>query len=140
MVSRVLKIIQLKWRQTLLKYSHNTLPGHIGALAENVALAYLKQQGLTFIQRNYHTSCGEIDLIMQDNEDIVFIEVRYRMGTSLEVPLESITLAKQQKVTKAANLYCHIHRLENCPIRFDVVAIVYQANKFDFYWIKQAFN
>ncbi|MCP3669207.1 MAG: YraN family protein, partial [Gammaproteobacteria bacterium] len=50
----------------------------IGTEAEDLALEYLKQQGLTLLNRNYHCRRGEIDLIMQDGNFLVFVEVRYR--------------------------------------------------------------
>ena len=49
-----------------------------GDQAENLALDYLKQAGLKLIERNYRCRLGEIDLVMQDGDDLVFIEVRYR--------------------------------------------------------------
>ncbi|MCU7799815.1 MAG: YraN family protein [gamma proteobacterium symbiont of Lucinoma myriamae] len=69
-----------------------------GQYAENLALNYLQEQGLTRLQENFSCKHGEIDLIMRDNEFIVFIEVRYRKKTQFGHPLETINYAKQKRI------------------------------------------
>ena len=50
----------------------------IGSEAERFARTFLEQQGLTFIMKNYRCRTGEIDLVMQDGDELVFVEVKYR--------------------------------------------------------------
>ncbi|MBT3745088.1 MAG: YraN family protein, partial [Candidatus Thioglobus sp.] len=63
----------------------------IGNQAEDVALEYLTQQGLTLVQQNYLTKVGEIDLIMLDvqTQVLVFVEVRYRRNAHFGSAVES---------------------------------------------------
>lgn len=94
----------------------------IGQGAEDLAEAYLIQQGLQPITRNVHFKTGEIDLIMRDQQSLVFVEVRFRKNSRFGSALESITRNKQQKLIRSALLYCQKHQIHS-PWRIDVVAI-----------------
>lgn len=95
-----------------------------GARFEQQARAFLESQGLVFIAANQQFKCGEIDLIMQHNETIVFVEVRQRKSSSYGSAIESVTWVKQQKWLKAANLWLaqHNQSLDNTSCRFDLIA------------------
>ncbi|PJG86555.1 YraN family protein [Conservatibacter flavescens] len=95
-----------------------------GAKFEYQARLFLESQGLRFIAANQQFKCGEIDLIMQDGQTLVFVEVRQRKNQKFGTALESINWAKQQKWIKAANLWLAQHdtSLEEADCRFDVVA------------------
>ena len=107
-----------------------------GVISEKQALAYLQEQGLSLICRNYYCRFGEIDLIMRDQDTLVFIEVRYRKNNDFGGALASITKRKQDKIVKTAKHY--LAQLEDEPYcRFDVIAIDQQANTPQ--WIQNAF-
>ncbi len=101
----------------------------IGDSAEDRALAYLQQQGLTLVQRNYRLAGGprqrgaEIDLILRDADGtLVFVEVRARRVHGHGGAAGSVSVAKQQRIVRAAQHY--LMRLATLPpCRFDVVAI-----------------
>lgn len=95
-----------------------------GFLAERRAEHYLKKQGLTPITRNFACKCGEIDLIMQDQEVLVFIEVRSRSYADYGDALESVDFIKQQKLLNTADFFLQQRKLlDYVDVRFDVVAI-----------------
>ncbi len=73
-----------------------------GTKAEDDALAFLQGQGLTPVTRNFRCRSGEIDLIMQDGNTLVFVEVRKRKNRLYGGAAASITPAKQQKLIKNA--------------------------------------
>ena len=106
-----------------------------GAWAEDKAYDYLKQQGLSPITRNFRSKVGEIDLIMQDQEDVVFIEVRYRKNANYGSALDSVTYHKQQKIIKTAEIYLQRHYKHYPPCRYDILAITGSQLE----WIKNAF-
>jgi putative endonuclease len=107
-----------------------------GDAAESKALAYLQQQGLTLILRNYRTPLGEIDLIMKEGEELIFVEVRYRASGNYASPLESITFQKQQRILKTAACYLQRYALSQPPpCRFDVVCITNNHIQ----WFQEAF-
>lgn len=113
----------------------------IGKEAEDLACNHLKQQGLKLITRNYFCRAGEIDLIMQDKDCIVFVEVRYRKNIAFGSGLESINLSKQTKLIKTANYYLLQHHLtDKYPCRFDVISITSQQSKPQVEWVKNAFG
>lgn len=92
----------------------------LGNQAEILAKNYLIEKGLQLVRENFFSRFGEIDIIMQDVDCLVFIEVRRRK--SLDLALESITSAKQRKLVKTAQYYLlKLGRESNC--RFDVIAV-----------------
>ena len=106
----------------------NTRPPtkYVGDAAEAMALAYLRQAGLAFVEANYRTpgrGGGEIDLVMKDKDGtLVFIEVRQRASTSHGGAGASISATKQQRIVFAARHY--LMRFKALPpCRFDVVLI-----------------
>ena len=101
-----------------------------GAAAEELACRYLEAQGLTLVMRNFRCRWGELDLIMRDGEQLVFVEVRSRRHSRYGTPAESITRAKQQRLLRAAAFYLQYQQLD-LPCRFDVVAIIHASDRVD---------
>ena len=100
-----------------------------GRQVEQMALAYLLDQGLNLVRRSYHCRLGEVDLIMYDpagwrRPQLVFVEVRYRRDPAYGGAAGSITRAKQLRIVRAAQQYLMRYRIDSdTSIRFDVVAI-----------------
>ena len=109
----------------------------IGKKAEQLALRYLKKQGLSLLHSNYRCRSGEIDLIMRDQGVIVFVEVRSRNNRYYGSALESITQAKITRIIKTAQHYLMGQTQQEPLTRFDVVAIEINAT---INWIKDAFR
>ncbi len=76
-----------------------------GRYYENQVLAFLKQQGLTFVERNARNRGGEIDLIMRDNTGWVFVEVRFRKNCGLRRCTLSVNWHKRRKLLAAAKYW-----------------------------------
>ncbi|MDQ3562755.1 MAG: YraN family protein [Pseudomonadota bacterium] len=114
--------------------------GARGAWAESIALRYLGARGLRLLTRNYRCLAGEIDIVMKDNDTLVFIEVRYRASTGYGSPLETINHTKQTRILKTASHYLQTHRMStgHAPCRFDVVVVT--GAKPCTEWIKAAFQ
>jgi putative endonuclease len=93
-----------------------------GAAAEERALAYLQQQGLTLNGRNFRCKGGEIDLVMRAGETLVFIEVRQRSSGRYGGAAASVTATKQARLIRAAQFYLQRYRFPPA-CRFDVIAI-----------------
>lgn len=112
-----------------------------GITFEQRACAGLERAGLTLLARNYTTRHGEIDLVMRDGSDIVFVEVRYRKSASHGSAAASVTPAKQAKLILAAQhwLAAHPqHAQRNC--RFDVVSYDGPAGALRHEWLRGAFE
>jgi len=112
-----------------------------GQQAEAIASNYLQQNGLKPFKSNFSSKFGEIDLIMLDNEFLVFIEVRYRKKTQYGHPLETINYAKQQKILKTIQYFLIKNPSYNhMPCRIDAIAIHSETQKSSeqIDWIKNA--
>ncbi len=99
----------------------------MGALGERYAYWYLRRQGYIFIARNYTPahSKGEIDLVGYDGKTLAFVEVRTRVAVKgkLALPELSITREKHEVFVRTAKVFLREWHIEECPVRFDVVAI-----------------
>ncbi|TCS37866.1 putative endonuclease [Paucimonas lemoignei] len=104
-----------------------------GQAGEDAALAYLQQQGLMLVMRNFRCKVGEIDLIMQDRSGLVFVEVRKRASSAYGGAAASITPAKQRRLLRAAQFYLLRYRVQPA-CRFDVIAI----EREQITWLKNA--
>ena len=109
-----------------------------GAQAEHWAEHYLLSQGLKLIARNYRGRFGEIDLIMQDKETLVFVEVRQRSNSHFGGAAGSIDHHKQQKLIRTAQQYLS-HLDHTPPCRFDAL-LMKDAEGRDVEWVKNAFD
>jgi len=116
------------------------LPLHLkrGQQGEDLALQHLRNQGLALLERNYRSRWGEIDLIMQDGNVLVFVEVRLRAPSNYGSPAETIGNSKRQRLTRTASHYLQHHR--DAPARFDVIAITTGDAEPELEWIKDAFS
>ena len=74
-----------------------------GQHAERACCEFLQQQGLKLLARNYRGRHGEIDIIMQDKDALVFVEVRYRKNNHYGGALESVTAGKQARIQAIAS-------------------------------------
>jgi putative endonuclease len=114
--------------------------GDVGQRAEQIAFNYLRKRDLRPVARNFHRRGGEIDLIMLDDECLVFIEVRYRASASFVSPIESVERHKQRKIIRTAAMFVATNnRYSTHTMRFDVVAIE-GSGKLRILWIKDAFR
>lgn len=108
----------------------------IGCSYEQLAGRYLEQHGYRILQYNFRCSFGEIDIIAEDGEYLVFCEVKYRADSRKGSPLEAVTMAKQRRISKTAMYYITTRNIADKPCRFDVVGIL--GNQIQI--IKQAFD
>ncbi len=107
---------------------------------ENVACRYLKNNKLKLIKNNFNCKAGEIDIIMSDQNTLVFIEVKYRKNDDWVSALESVTKKKQTRIIKAAQMFLLKNKkFDDWNCRFDVVSIEGDKQNPKIDWIKNAF-
>lgn len=111
-----------------------------GDEAEAAAEAYLCEKGLRKVSRNFASKAGEIDLIMQDQDCLVFIEVRLRNHSMFGSGADSVQASKQKRIIKASHAYLLIHFDEPPYCRFDVVSMSGTPNNYQIDWIYDAFQ
>ncbi|HJV87170.1 MAG TPA: YraN family protein [Noviherbaspirillum sp.] len=93
-----------------------------GDAAEDRALHFLEQQGMTPIARNFRCKGGEIDLVMRHRDTLVFVEVRKRGTARFGGAAASVTARKQARLVIAAQVFLQRYKIPP-PCRFDVIAI-----------------
>ncbi len=116
-------------------------PYQRGRWGERVALEYLSRKKLKLLEKNFRSTAGEIDLIMQDRDIIVFIEVRYRSNNNFHAALESIDHAKCHRIILTSSQYLSLHpdaSRKDC--RFDVVTLSGKQRNPAIDWIQDAFR
>jgi len=126
-------------RQTLSKH-HGLNRPQSGAQWEKTAEVFLSEHGLKLLYRNFSSRFGEIDLIMEDGETIVFVEVKYRQSNRHGSGADAVTFHKQNRISLTAGWYLakNPHRSEQF-CRFDVLSIDSEKKDQGICWIKNAF-
>jgi putative endonuclease len=112
-----------------------------GRAAEDAALAHLRNRGLSLLARNYRCRLGEIDLVMREGDELVFVEVRARGSEDHGGAAGSVDACKQRRLRLAARHFLMTHpRAAAWPARFDVVAISGPDGENEPHWIRAAFD
>ena len=94
---------------------------------------------MTILQRNYRFERGEIDIIAEDGEELVFVEVKARRTKAFGEPEDSVTTQKQEQIQRVAEGYLFEHAISDRACRFDVVAIFFRNGKAEINHLKNAF-
>ncbi len=100
-----------------------------GQQGEDIAALYLTQKGYKIVQRNWHCATGELDIVAQDGDSLIFVEVRTKRSHRFGTAAESITSAKQARLIKLAQTYLQESKLLDCSWRIDVIAIQLESGK-----------
>lgn len=108
-----------------------------GAQAEDLACAHLERAGLRLRTRNYRCPQGEVDLVMDDRDTLVFVEVRFRRSDTFGTPAETVDRRKQARLRAAAGHYLLTHAADRA-CRFDVVAV--SGLNAHIEWLRDAFD
>lgn len=98
-----------------------------GLIGEQQAEEYLLQKGMTVLARRYRGQDGEIDLILQDGDYVVFCEVKARPKGQIGAGLMAVTPLKQRRMIHAALAFLVEREWMARPVRFDVVEITAQG-------------
>jgi putative endonuclease len=99
-----------------------------GALGEKLAADFLKKRGYRILETNYRCRWGEIDLVAQQKDYLVFVEVRTKSNRDFGSPEESINAGKKRHMERAASYYQQVHEHLPEQWRIDLVAVDLDAN------------
>ncbi len=81
-----------------------------GKTGEELASKYIEKQGYKIVERNFRCRQGEIDIIAEDKQELVFIEVKTRTNLSYGFPAEAVNYVKQKHINKATKYYLYKKR------------------------------
>jgi len=98
-------------------------PKELGNFGERVAEEHLIGLDYRILNRNWRWRKGELDLVAQQGDEIVFVEVKARRSQSYGLPEESITRSKQKKLIQTAYAYLNSENRTTAEWRIDVIAI-----------------
>lgn len=125
----------------------------LGQWAEQTALLFLQSQQYQYVNKNYHSRFGEIDLIVKRGNELVFVEVKARSACSYAGACEVISYSQRRKIIKTAQFFLQRYpNYYNFDCRFDVICFDFPQKlaktvqpdfsklKYDQQWIKHAFT
>ena len=95
----------------------------LGRWGEQLAAEYLESQGYVLLERNWRCRRGEIDIVAQGGDILVFVEVKTRRGRDYGTPEEAITSYKAKRLLELSQRYLLEHDLEDVEWRVDLVAV-----------------
>ncbi|ADZ91581.1 YraN family protein [Marinomonas mediterranea] len=127
----MLKLLS-SFKEKKLSKKHSTS----GKVAEHLAAEFLERNGLTVIDRNFHSRYGEIDIICKEGEVVVFVEVKFRKNHTRGKAVESITPSKLSKILLTAQYWIKRHKHEHSPVRFDAVTFDKIIDETSLNWLK----
>jgi putative endonuclease len=95
----------------------------LGLSGESLAVEELERRGYAILARRYRTAYGEIDIVAEDGQTLVFVEVKARATAEFGTAAEAVTRRKQLRLARMARDYLARAAIVDRPCRFDVVAI-----------------
>ena len=113
---------------------HNQL----GKQGEEMAVAFLTGRGYTILERNYRFDRAEVDIIAQTEDILAIVEVKSRSTTDFGNPQDFVKPKQIKNLVKAVDEYVNENGLD-VEVRFDIIAIVKQGNRFEIEHLKDAF-
>ena len=105
------------------------MSGHneVGKIGKNLAKEFLEKQGYKIIEQNYKTKYAEIDLVARKEKELVFVEVRTKVGENFGSPEDTLNKAKLWKVLQNAKTYSAFKNWQGSA-RVDAVCIVLKSD------------
>ena len=102
-----------------------------GNLGEDIAKEHLEDRGYKILEQNYRNKYGEIDLVVRDNDSLVFVEVKTRIGEQFGIPEDAINFKKKAKLIRSAQAYMSWNKKARNykSYRIDAICIVLNENK-----------
>lgn len=111
----------------------------VGMRGEDLAIEHLQQKGFELVERNYRFERGEIDAVMRDADELVFVEIKARRSSAYGAPEDAVTAAKRNQIRRVAEGFLFEHEIRDIPCRFDVVAVRWKGSQPEITHIVNAF-
>ena len=116
------EIHRLSFLKKLYKKPEPTEAKKLGNLGETLASEFLAKKGYKIIDKNFHSPFGEVDIIAQDDDNVIFLEVKLRKNAGFAQAREFVDKDKQGKITATANIWLSLNQTKLQP-RFDIIEI-----------------
>ena len=110
----------------------------LGKQGEDIASSFLVEKGYKIVARNLKMGANEIDIIAENEDYLVFIEVKTRSENYIEHPRSAVVASKQKSIIKTADLYIRKYNIDK-ESRFDIITIIKNNGKFEIVHVEDAF-
>ena len=100
-----------------------------GIIGEKIAQDYLRNKGYEILETNFYTKKGEIDIIVQKDKNIIFIEVKTRTNLNFGTPAMAVNYNKKKNIKNTAKIFLYLNKLFKYDIRFDVIEVFINQGK-----------
>ena len=125
----------------MVNFQKKTSNQTLGQRGEQLASLFLERRGYSVVARNWRFGrCGEVDLLLEKPDLLVFVEVKTRRNHRYGAPVEAVTLKKQETLRVLADAYLQQHSVGvGLNVRFDVVSILYTGAEATIHHLENAF-
>ncbi len=113
------------WRRIWAWLNRDKGPIPLGQRGEEAAARFLKRQGWIVLHRRARNPLGELDLVVTDRRQVVFVEVKTTRRDDFHQLEDRVNRDKQRRIVRAAMRYLRQHGLKNYPVRFDVIWVLW---------------
>lgn len=111
-----------------------------GELGERIAERWLKRQGWRVVQRRFRSGHRDIDLVVEREGTVVFVEVKARRGREFGDPVEAVNWSKQKQLVRSASVWIDRHGRAAESYRFDVVGVLVEGERVRVRHVPNAFS
>lgn len=112
----------------------------LGELGERIAERWLRRRGWRVVQRRFRNGHRDIDLVMEREGLVAFVEVKARRGPQFGGPVEAVNWAKQRELSRSAQVWVDRHGRPHEAYRFDVVGVLVQGESVKVRHVPNAFS
>lgn len=95
----------------------------LGKAGEDAAVDYLVRKGYRIVERNFRFERGEIDIVAEDGNVLVFVEVKMRRSLAFGEPEDAVSPAKRRQILRVAQGYLMQRSIDDRECRFDVITV-----------------
>ena len=111
----------------------------LGELGERVAERWLRERGWQVVARRFRNGHRDIDLIVERDGLVVFVEVKARRGARNGDPVEAVNWKKQRELGRSARVWIDRHGVPGSAYRFDVIGVLFEGGRVGIRHIEDAF-
>ena len=110
-----------------------------GELGERIAERWLRMRGWKVVQRRFRSGHRDIDLVVERDSVVAFVEVKARRGDRFGGPVEAVNWRKQRELSRSARVWVDRHGRRNDAYRFDVIGVLVAGSRVRIRHIPDAF-
>ena len=111
-----------------------------GEIGERVAERWLRRKGWRIVQRRFRNGHRDIDLVVEREGVIAFVEVKARKGTEFGLPVEAVNWRKQRELSRSAHVWIERHGRPDDSYRFDVIGVLVEGATVRVRHVENAFS